>query len=215
MAKSVNANALRELYRQQGKNVVLSADSVLTPSAKDLAKELDLNIKRGEVQVTMFSPSAQDVKLPVLPVQPASPPPAEADISGMVKRAVEDLLKPACPNPRAVHVRAADIVPVDFDKRPPGTSVTMTDVVTMRDANLDAGFMTYDKCQMPWHLTYDEIDYVVEGDFVLTVGNETFHAGPGDVLYIPADSHVIFSSPTKCKVFYVVYPANWEELCDK
>jgi ethanolamine utilization protein EutQ len=32
------------------------------------------------------------------------------------------------------------------------------------------------------------------------------------VIYIPKGAQVVFSSPGFAKVFYVTYPANWDEL---
>ena len=221
MGKTVNANTLREFLttNSAGKDVYLPEDSVLTPSAKDLAKELGLNICRGDVQVANFAvmqtPTAMAGKTEAAAQtqQSCSVKPATPELEAMVRKAMTDCMKPACPNPHAVHFKAADLVHKDFDKAPPGQKVTMTDVITARDSNLAAGFMKYDHSQLPWHVTYDEIDFVLEGEFVLKVNEQTFHAGPGDVLYIPKDSQVVFASPSTCTVFYAIYPANWEELC--
>lgn len=235
MGKSINANALRDLMSSQGggRQISIPADGVLTPSAKDLAKELGLDICRGDVQVTSYAsnpePTAMagkkknttaSVAVATAPATSVSVNPASAGVCNdatlveMVKQVVGQLVKPACPNPHAVHFSADKMVHVPFDQAPPGQKITMTDVITSRDANLGAGFMRYDHSQLNWHLTYDEINYVVDGDYVLKVGDQTFYGKPGDVLYIPADSHVTFASPTSCTVFYVVYPSNWDELCD-
>jgi ethanolamine utilization protein EutQ len=68
------------------------------------------------------------------------------------------------------------------------------------------------KSQLPWHLTYDEIDYVVEGEFELQINGTVNKCKAGDVLSIPKGSSVVFGSPFYAKVFYVTYPANWEEI---
>jgi len=74
--------------------------------------------------------------------------------------------------------------------------------------------MTFDHAKLPWLLNYDEVDYVIEGEFVLEVEGKVFRAKAGDVVYIPKGSQVIFSSPTFCKVFYATYPANWADFCE-
>ena len=229
MGRTISAATLREIIASQGgvKQLQIPDDGVLTPSAKDLAKELGLDICRGDVKVTSFAsapgPSSiagrkKEADVPCVATQEAScKQPAmcgDAETVAMVKKIVGQLVKPACASPRPMHVSAADIVHVPFPQAPPGQKITMTDVVTARDANLGAGFMRYDHSQLSWHLTYDEINYVVDGDYVLKIGEQTFYGKPGDVLYIPADSHVTFASPTSCTVFYVVYPSNWDELCD-
>jgi len=87
-------------------------------------------------------------------------------------------------------------------------------VIDSRVGNLACGFMTFDHSRLPWLLNYDEVDYIIEGDFVLEVEGKVFHAKAGDVVYIPKGSQVVFSSPTFCKVFYATYPANWADFCE-
>jgi ethanolamine utilization protein EutQ len=135
------------------------------------------------------------------------------DLKKKVRKILEETLKPACPNPQALHVRGDQVVIQPFDQAPPGQRIGLTDVVTAKEGNLCAGFMTFDHSKLPWLLNYDEADYIIEGDFVLKVGDKVFQAKAGDVVYIPKGSQVIFSSPTFCKVFYVTYPANWTDFC--
>jgi ethanolamine utilization protein EutQ len=99
-----------------------------------------------------------------------------------------------------------------FAQAPAGQKIGMTDVITERDGNLGAGFMTFEKSKLPWTLTYDEMDYVVEGEFTVETGGKLYTMKPGDVFYIPKNTSVVFSSPSFCKVFYVVYPSNWFSL---
>ena len=99
-----------------------------------------------------------------------------------------------------------------FDQAPPGQKILLKDVVTSREGNLAAGFMSFDHSELPWHLTYDEVDYVVEGVFTLQANGRTYTCQAGDVLYIPKDTHVVFGSPSQTRVFYVTYPANWAEV---
>ncbi|MCO5387332.1 MAG: cupin domain-containing protein [Desulfosporosinus sp.] len=101
-----------------------------------------------------------------------------------------------------------------FLEAPPGQKVGLVDVIDSRVGNLASGFMTFDHSKLPWFLNYDEVDYVIEGEFVLEVEGQVFRAKPGDVVYIPKGSQVVFSSPSFCKVFYCTYPANWADFCD-
>ncbi len=88
----------------------------------------------------------------------------------------------------------------------------IAEAITWREANLAAGFMTFSNCELSWDMAYDEINYVIEGDYVLRVDGREIKASPGDVIYLPKGAHVVFSSPGFARVFYVTYPANWEEL---
>ena len=199
MAKLISAAELRELAGDN-KQVAVPAGAILTPSAYDLAKEMNLTIIRN---------SEAD--------QPASRPqvgqePCVSEVQEIVRRVLDKMTKPACANPRLTHVKAAGIAMEPFEQAPPGQQIKLKDVITSREANLGAGFMEFDRSEFPWHLTYDEVDYVVEGTFTLQSGGVTYTCKAGDVLYIPKDTKVVFGSPTQARVFYVTYPANWADL---
>ncbi|HBW37527.1 cupin domain-containing protein [Desulfosporosinus sp. BICA1-9] len=224
MGRFISAAVLREMAKVD-KNIVLDEDSVLTPSAKDLAKELGISISKGRQEIISQSvfgqsmvgqtadqtSSQQDVK----PTQEITEPIIlNDDIKKAVQKILGEVLKPACENPRATHVKGENVVIQPFLEAPPGQKVGLVDVIDSRVGNLASGFMTFDHAKLPWLLNYDEVDYVIEGEFVLEVEGKVFRAKAGDVVYIPKGSQVIFSSPTFCKVFYATYPANWADFCE-
>ena len=235
MGRFVSAAVIRELAKQ-GTHIVLEQDSVLTPSAKDLVKELGVTITRGNqvlaasgdkvitvdqrITFQTLMPSASSPTYnPINQNQVFSevPNPTEVQDSELKKKVqsiLEEALKPACPNPKAMHIRGDKVIIQPFDQAPTGQRIGLTDVITSKEGNLCAGFMTFDHSELPWFLNYDEADYIIEGDFMLKVGDQIFRAKAGDVVYIPKGSQVVFSSPTYCKVFYVTYPANWADYCE-
>lgn len=94
----------------------------------------------------------------------------------------------------------------------PGTNTRLKDVITTEDRGpLGAGFMALDKGEMKWTLNYDEIDIVLEGELVITRGDEQVRGGPGDVIYIPKGSSITFGTPSRTRFVYVVFPVNWNE----
>lgn len=203
MGRFISVAVLRELAKQ-GKTINVEKNCVLTPSAKDLVKELGLTITHGSQVLSAAS----------APVPAYNQEGADKDLKKRVQKILAETLKPACPNPQALHVRGDQVVIQPFEQAPPGQRIGLTDVVTAKEGNLCAGFMTFEQSELPWFLNYDEADYIVEGDFRLKVGNQVFTAKAGDVVYIPKGSQVVFSSPTFCKVFYVTYPANWADFCE-
>jgi ethanolamine utilization protein EutQ len=198
----------------QSREIVLEPGSRLTPSARDYATMMGLTIIQ-EHDRFITRESRRLVQQQAVPAPPASPAPEgirEADVNELVQKVLAEFQHPACANPRATHVKSDNIQILPFKKEVPGLKMGLVDVITSRDANLAAGFMTFDHSELPWRLTYDEVEYVIEGDYVLKVDSQVFRARPGDVIYVPKGSQVVFSSPSFAKVFYVTYPANWEEL---
>jgi ethanolamine utilization protein EutQ len=79
--------------------------------------------------------------------------------------------------------------------------------------NMTSGMMEFDHSSLDWTLTYDEMDYVIEGTLEFIVNGQKFTGHAGDSFYIPANTHVTFTTPDKAKFFFVTYPANWAETC--
>ena len=215
MGRFISAAVLREMAKVD-KTIVLDEDSVLTPSAKDLAKELGISICKGREEIVgrptrQTNTPQQDVKPEPEITEPII---LNEDLKKAVQKILGEVLKPACENPRATHVKGENVVIQPFLEAPPGQKVGLVDVITAREGNLCSGFMTFDHSKLPWFLNYDEVDYIIEGEFVLEVEGKVFRAKAGDVVYIPKGSQVVFSSPTFCKVFYATYPANWADFCE-
>ncbi len=202
MKKLITETDLRALAGD-GKQVVIPAGSVLTPSALDMVKFLNLTVVQGEA-----APAASSTTVG----SSFCGDPSNEEIRRIVRSVLEQKAQPICPNPKVTYVQGSSVKLDPFDQAPPGQIIHMKDVVTSREANLAAGFMTFDKSELPWHLTYDEVDYVVEGTFTLKANGKTYTCQPGDVMYIPKDTQVVFGSPTQTRVLYVTYPANWAEV---
>lgn len=220
MRKLITVTELRQLTAD-GKQAVIPPDSVLTPSAIDMAKEMGIALvweQKGEKAARKLCapparPSAEAGRVPAAKETPAGCPElGESDIRLIVRKVLDQTMKPACPNPRVTMVKGDSVVLEPFTEAPPGQDIRLKDVVTAREANLCAGFMAFDHSRLPWQLSYDEVDYVVEGVFTVQADGKTYTLNAGDILYIPKDTKVVFSSTEKARVFYVTYPANWADL---
>ncbi len=94
----------------------------------------------------------------------------------------------------------------------PGTNVWLKDVVVTQDRSpVEAGYMSLDKGEVQWTLSYDEIDIVLEGELVITRGSEQVRGKTGDLIYIPKGSSVTFGTPGWARFVYVVFPVNENE----
>ncbi len=59
---------------------------------------------------------------------------------------------------------------------------------------------------MEWTVTYDEMLFIHEGDFELQVGDVKYQAGPGDTLWIPSGTALIYKAEKDVIFFYAVTP---------
>ena len=58
----------------------------------------------------------------------------------------------------------------------------------------------------------DEIDLFIEGSLTLTCEGKMVTARRGDILFIERGSHISFTTPEGCLVFYVTYPLLQETV---
>lgn len=119
---------------------------------------------------------------------------------------------PHLPPLKVVRMSGVQLERFTEGKNTPGTNVWLKDVVVTQDRSpMGAGYMSLDKGEMAWTLTYDEIDIVLEGELVITRGSEQVRGKPGDVIYIPKGSSITFGTPDWTRFVYVVFPVNWNE----
>ena len=223
MKKLVCATEVKAAAEKGQKLFSVDCNTIITPSAKDLAKQLG-------VEFTIDSSDSllagnQICKDSSLQKKETSETVIDKDMIYQVVKAVltNSLLASVRPSPEAPFradgdlksglkiVRSRTVKLETFDTGDPSTNVAYREVVSQDDSQMSAGFLTIEKSSFEWELGYQEIDIVLEGSLSITISGETYHAHQGDVLYVPKGSKVIWSSADYVKLFYVTYPANWAE----
>jgi ethanolamine utilization protein EutQ len=176
------AEDIRRLAREKTETLVLGHDDIITHEASDVAYALGVKVIREAGSGTAF------LRKESMPATPNLPP-----------------LK-------VVRMANVQVEPFLEGKTTPGTNVWLKDVVVTEDRSpMGAGYMSLDKGEMEWTLTYDEMDIVLEGELVITRGSEQVRGKTGDVIYIPKGSSITFGTPSWTRFVYVVFPVNWNE----
>lgn len=207
-----------EILNKQGKKVFyIDSDTIITPSAKDAAKVLGI----------AFSSEANCCE--VKASEPEKTTGGEID-SNMIYTALKGMLEKgllnggmfdSTPNQPYISerdcgglklVRGGSVKMEVFDTGNPDNKVFYQELISKDDSKMSAGFLTIEKSSFEWELCYEELDYVIEGTLTVIINGKTFTAYPGDVLFVPSGSKVIWSSPDKARIFYATYPANWADL---
>lgn len=183
------AEDIRRLAREKTETLVLGHDDILTHEAADTAYALGVKVIRET------GPTAG---------------PALSRVEGFKRESVAPLSN--LPPLKVVHMANVQVEPFLEGKTTSGTNVWLKDVVVTQDRSpMGAGYMSLDKGEMQWTLTYDEIDIVLEGELVITRGSEQVRGKTGDVIYIPKGSSITFGTPNWTRFVYVVFPVNWNE----
>lgn len=190
--------------------LVVAPDAIVTPLARDVARERGVEIVRGG--------------------RPAPVPPGpggdgcDGDLAARVRAIVTAMLGsgeggfaaptggPPRPPVKLSRIQDARPEPFGYPGPPPGMQVATVDVVTGDDgAPMAAGYMTLTRGSFPWTFTYDEVQIVLEGELQLGGDGGDRIGRPGDVFYIPKGSRITFGTPSWAKFVYVTFPANWED----
>jgi ethanolamine utilization protein EutQ len=183
------AEDIRRLSREKTETLVLGHDDILTHEAADIAYALGVKVIR-ETGSTITSGLNRVEGLK------KESPPGNSNL----------------PPLKVVRMANVQVEPFLEGKTTPGTNVWLKDVVVTQDRSpMGAGYMSLDKGEMQWTLTYDEIDIVLEGELVITRGSEQVRGKTGDVIYIPKGSSITFGTPSWTRFVYVVFPVNWNE----
>lgn len=89
--------------------------------------------------------------------------------------------------------------------------VRLKDILTLDEApRMGAGIMELDHTSFEWTLTYDEYDYVIDGELEIEIDGRVVSGKAGDIIYIPKNSHIHFQTPSTARYAYFVYPADWQ-----
>ncbi len=238
MKKLITASKIRQAKTEGIKEILASKDdSIITPEAKDLAKKLGIRILEKEnnskpavkksanlsATANIDENLVRQVTVEVIKKLPADRRDPEK-IKEIVLAVLQNKKSDTSPEIQQVSERKVDssgIILIKgqsvklerFEDAGPEKNIRLADVVTHEDGSpIAAGIMEWKKESFPWTLTYDEVDIVLEGTLSITIDGRTFEGHAGDMFYIPKGSSIIFGTPTRTKVFYSTYPANWAQL---
>lgn len=217
MKKLICAKDMEEFLETNKKVFFIEENTILTPSAKDIAQnngiEVTMNkIKEKKVASTSNLPKNLDseklLEMFKLIIN-----------EGLLQEMVQILantniskFNATCDESGLKVVRGNTVKMDVFDTGNPNNKVYFQEVVSKDESKMSAGFLTIEDSKFEWELTYEEIDYVIEGTVTVEINGKTYTANEGDILFVPKNSKVVWGSPNKARLFYATYPANWADL---
>ncbi|HDK7179349.1 DUF861 domain-containing protein [Clostridium botulinum] len=219
MKKLIAAKDIEALILKGEKVLYVDGTEIITPSAKDL-------VKNNGIVVTTEAPAPKVEHLIGKNVPSIEGIDSEMMLkflrAMMDKGLLQEMLqclkgkdlpfKAEC-DPNGLKVVRGNSVKMDvFDTGNPNAKVQFQELVSKEESKMSAGFLIIEDSKFDWELTYEEIDYVIEGTLTVEINGKTYTAYPGDVLFVPSGSKVVWGSPDKARVFYTTYPANWADL---
>lgn len=207
MKELICAKDIESLINQGKKELCISQDAIITPSARDAASVHGVSFV-SEISVSDGTDTGGiDSELIYK---------ALLSIAGEGKLA--DLLG-GIGGMKAPYLSEKDVSGVKFIR---GSSVTWEalDTGNPSDAGkvyyrelmnqddgspMNAGFITIEQTDFAWDVVIHEIYYIIEGTLQVTINGKSYLAQAGDSVYFPKGARAAFGSPDKMKAFYVTY----------
>jgi ethanolamine utilization protein EutQ len=219
----ITANDVKQLATSGKKIHYIEANTIITPAAKDAAHEWGVTFEVGTAPMSSPTSVQQFNQIDTTEKGLASPSVDPAMISKLVMEVMARLPQLSLPPMEKVVdpetgfalIKGSSVVCEKFNTGNPNDKVGIREILTIKESpNMAAGFMTIEDSTFDFHLKYDEFDYVVEGTLEFIVNGKKYTGHPGDIFFIPMDTKVTFTTPNKCRYFFVTYPANWAELAN-
>lgn len=192
MPKRLFTAADIRIWKECGETKIdLAPDDIVTPEAEDVARALKIALVRASTD-----PLADQVRSVVREMQNRAVDKRAPDVRGT--------------RVQLIHPSRVELGPFPFDVKRPDMNIRATDVITDREGSpMGVGFMRFENGSFPWTLNYDEVEYVIDGELEIRVGDESFIGHAGDVIFIPHGTSILFCTRTFAHFMYVTYPANW------
>lgn len=222
MKTLISVNEIKSLASAGKKVHYIEPGTIITPAARDAAHEWGIELKTGPAP--QEAPVCQAAK----EEESVSNEPIVSQVSQeMITRIVMEVMaklpqfctpemeKEVDPETGFALIKGNTVVCEKFNTGNPKDKVGIKEILTIKESpNMCAGFMTIEDSSFDFLLKYDEFDYVVDGTLEFIVNGKKYTGHAGDIFFIPMNTKVTFSTPDKCRYFFVTYPANWAELAN-
>lgn len=215
MKKLISVKEVENAKKEGLKTIYLEENTIVTAAAKELADTLQIVFSSDVQTCAMATETAE--------VPNSNGLDGEAIYNLFSKLMEKGLVKEDCCEvaPKIFDADCAanglkvvygeSVKMENFDTGNPEAKVAFQELVNKDESSMSAGFLTIDESKFDWQLTYEEVDYIIEGTVQITINGKVLTANKGDVIYVPSGSDVTWASPNKAKLFFVTYPANWAD----
>ncbi len=208
MKTLITAADIKRVAENQQSTFYVQGDSIITPSATDIAKDLGIQITTGSAPANLqkeIQSSCDPAALPFSSLDPAIVAKIVGEVMACLKLSNQpsQLIKEVDPCGLRL-VKGDSVVLENYDTGNPQDKVKIKELLNSREsANVSAGFMMLEATSYSTLIKHDELNYIVEGTLECSVNGMAYICKPGDTLYIPSDTKVTFSTSHAVKLFYV------------
>lgn len=216
MKQLVTAAQVKAWAEKQEKTICLEPRTIITPAARDAARDLG---------ITFVEKSLQEEKAPSLACQAEekeSLPPVTLGLDpSLIARIVEEVLSNLQKTTRGfppikekdpsglVLIRGDGIFGPSFSPGcTPEGPLSRKILDPQESPRLTAGFASLEDCSFTREQAWDEVCYIIDGTLEINLKGKTYLARQGDAVFFPGSTRALCRAQGPAKYFYVSCPAG-------
>ena len=223
MKTLITAADIKKLCDLPDKTLAVAPKTIITPAAKDAARECGIRIIFADEQAVAAPAVTALASAPqAQPQLSASPPQSQSGATpALIAQIVQEVLssmqlggkepptdKIADPSGMRL-VRGDSVRMEDYPTGSAQDKIKMKDLFTAKESpHMSAGFMSLDDTAFTTEPAYEEIAYVLDGTVECIINGRKYTGRSGDTFYLPANTKITLSTMGKANLFYVTYPAK-------
>ncbi len=207
MKKLICQKDIESMAAKGEKTVCVDADTIMTPSAKDAAKNAGIEIRDG-VAACCTSSTVKSQNEACCQGGEISADMFYTVLKTLAERGLlhESLARitGACEEDESgLRLCYGSQVVLDpLDTGTPGAKASYKEVFGSPVSSISSGFLEIDNSRFDWKLEGEEINYIIEGDVSISINGRTYTGKGGDVFYLPAGAKVVWETKGKARMFY-------------
>jgi ethanolamine utilization protein EutQ len=194
MKKLICAADIEALHKEGKKSLLITKQTIITPSAKDLAEEYQL----------AFQMQAEpEAAINLAPYESIS---KEGLVSLLRQLIAEAGINPLANLPFAYekHTSGMKIVKGTSVKlnpvQPDNPRLRYQELITPAESHFSAGILEIEESSYYDDTMLESLNYVIAGELQLTIAGTTYTANQGDTIFIPENQAVSWSTPNKVTI---------------
>ncbi|EOL43423.1 hypothetical protein [Enterococcus caccae] len=193
MKKLICAKDIETLHSNGDQVILIDKQTIITPSAKDLADEYQMTFKNKVSENLKSLDGTQEI--------------TKEDLVNMLKKLLNEAGITGfedSPFEYQKHKNGLKIIRGSTVKLSPisatNENVCYQEILTSEESNLHLGILEINNSHFCEEDTLESINHVISGELSLTIDKTTFKASKGDIIFVPRHSAIHWSTPNKVTI---------------
>ncbi len=202
MKKLICQKEIEEIAVRGEKVLCIDADTIMTPLAKDAAKNAGMEIKEGIVTSTAKGQekTCKDGEITADMFYTVLKTLSE---QGLLHKSIARLTDGCEADASGLKLcHGNQVILEDLDTGTPGAKAAYKEIFGSPASSINSGFLEIDNSRFDWQLEGEEINYIIAGEVSISIDGRTYTGKSGDVFYLPAGAKVIWETRGKARMFY-------------